>query len=51
MRENPNPYIAADKQHFKGENTNRITGETISMLKQEGFVWETVEKRNAEVYF
>lgn len=49
MRENPNPNFDTDKQVFKGDNAYRYTGETLSLLEQEKFVWDLVERNNAEV--
>lgn len=49
MRENPNPYLPADKQMFKGDNFVRLTGDTVSYLEQEKFAWDAVDQHGSEV--
>ena len=49
MRENPNPTVDPEKQVFKGDNAYRYTGDTLKLLEQEKFVWDLVERNNAEL--
>ena len=49
MRENPNPSVDPEKQIFKGDNAYRYTGDTLKLLDQEKFVWDLIERNNAEL--
>lgn len=49
MRENPLAHMPPEQQNFKGDNHVRFTGQTIDILEQEQFVWDLVDKTNAEV--
>jgi len=49
MRGNPTAEGEDDQNLFKGDNAYKYTGESYDALKQEAFVWEQVEKNNAEL--
>ena len=47
MKENPNPFLPEDKQEFKGDNYQKITGDYLNLIKNEGFMLE-MNKRAKE---
>ena len=51
MRENPNPSGSGADSNFMGDNYARLTGDTVKLLEQEKFIWDLVQKENAEVLF
>lgn len=40
MKENPNPFLPEDKQEFKGDNYQKITGDYLNLIQNEGFMLE-----------
>jgi len=51
MRENPNPSASGADSNFMGDNYARLTGDTVKLLEQEKFIWDLVQKENAEVFY
>ena len=47
MKENPNPFLPEDKQEFKGDNYQKITGDYLNLIQNEGFMLE-MNKRAIE---
>jgi pre-mRNA-processing factor SLU7 len=49
MRENPNPFMEPEKQMFKGDNYVRLSGDTLNLLEQEKFAWDSIEKDQSDL--
>jgi len=49
MRENPNPSASGADSNFMGDNYARLTGDTVKLLEQEKFIWDLVQKEQAEL--